>query len=262
MLRALYDWTMRLAATRHATAALALVAAIESSVFPIPPDVLLIPMVLANRAKAFWYALVATIASVVGGLIGYALGALLFEAIAKPILSFYGYLEQFDRFADYYNSWGAWAVLIAGVTPFPFKVITIASGATHLSLTVFILASIVARSARFFLVATLLYWFGPPIRAFIEKRLGLLAILFFALLIGGFVGGALRVLTEHDLIRRPAPTFGIMLFEDLPRRRRCAGRNRSADGAPARRARRWNPAPCARRAPPRCRSASSGRMKP
>jgi membrane protein YqaA with SNARE-associated domain len=187
ILRALYDWTMRLAATRHATAALAFIAAIESSVFPIPPDVLLIPMVLASRAKALWYALVATISSVLGGLIGYALGALLFEAVAGPILSFYGYLEQFDRFADYYNSWGAWAVLIAGVTPFPFKVITIASGATQLSLAVFIIASLVARAIRFFAVAGLLYWFGPPIRTFIEARLGLMATLFVVLLIGGFV---------------------------------------------------------------------------
>jgi membrane protein YqaA with SNARE-associated domain len=187
ILRALYDWTMRLAATRHATAALAFIAAIESSVFPIPPDVLLIPMVLASRAKALWYALVATISSVLGGLIGYALGALLFEAVAGPILSFYGYLEQFDRFADYYNSWGAWAVLIAGVTPFPFKVITIASGATQLSLAVFIVASLVARAIRFFAVAGLLYWFGPPIRTFIEARLGLMATLFVVLLIGGFV---------------------------------------------------------------------------
>jgi membrane protein YqaA with SNARE-associated domain len=187
ILRALYDWTMRLAATRHATWALAVVAAIESSVFPIPPDVLLIPMVLANRAKAFWYAFVATVASVLGGLIGYALGALLFEAVARPILDFYGYLEQFDRFAEYYNSWGAWAVLIAGVTPFPFKVITIASGATQLSLAVFVLASLVARAIRFFLVAGLLYWFGPPVRTFIEARLGLLATVFVVLLVGGFV---------------------------------------------------------------------------
>lgn len=187
ILRALYDWTMRLAATRHATAALAFVSLIESSVFPIPPDVLLIPMVLANRAKALWYASVATVSSVAGGLIGYGIGALLFEAIAKPILNLYGYLEQFDRFADYYNSWGAWAVLVAGITPFPFKVITIASGATHLSLTVFIVASVVARAIRFFLVAGLLYWFGPPIRTFIEARLGLMFTLFMVLLIGGFV---------------------------------------------------------------------------
>ena len=186
-LRALYDWTMGLAATRYATGALALVSFIESSVFPIPPDVLLIPMVIARPAKAWWLALVCTVSSVIGALLGYAIGALFFEAVARPILSFYGYLEQFDAFADYYNSWGAWAVLIAGVTPFPFKVITIASGATKLSLPVFILASIVARGIRFFVVAGLLYFFGPTIRDFIEARLTLMFTLFVALLIGGFM---------------------------------------------------------------------------
>ena len=187
MLRALYDWTMRLAATRYATGALAFISFIESSVFPIPPDVMLIPMVLANRARWAWYALVATVTSVLGGLLGYLIGAILFEAVAKPILAFYGYLAEFDQFAEYYNSWGAWAVLVAGVTPFPFKVITIASGATQLSLVVFVVAGIVARAARFFLVAALLYWFGPPIRTFIEARLGLMFTLFMVLLIGGFV---------------------------------------------------------------------------
>ena len=187
LLRALYDWTMRLAGTRHATGALGFISFIESSVFPIPPDVILIPMVLANRARWAWYALVATVTSVLGGLLGYFIGALLFEAVAKPILDFYGYLAKFDEFAEYYNSWGAWAVLVAGITPFPFKVITIASGATQLSLAVFVVASMVARAARFFLVAALLYWFGPPIRAFIEARLGLMFTLFMVLLIGGFV---------------------------------------------------------------------------
>src|SRR5690606_14713923 len=105
--------------------------------FPIPPDVLLIPMVLAERRKAWWFAALATITSVIGGLFGYAIGALLFEAVARPILEFYGYLEQFDEFAGRYNEWGVWIVLIAGVTPFPFKVITIASGATGLSIPLF-----------------------------------------------------------------------------------------------------------------------------
>lgn len=187
MLRSLYDWTMSLAASRHATGALAVVSFVESSVFPIPPDVLLIPMVIANRAKAWWLAFVCTVSSIAGALLGYAIGAFFFEAIARPILSFYGYLEKFDAFADYYNSWGAWAVLIAGVTPFPFKVITIASGATKLSLPVFIVASIVARGIRFFVVAGLLYFFGPPIRDFIEARLGLMFTIFVALLVGGFV---------------------------------------------------------------------------
>ncbi len=187
MLRALYDWTMNLAANRHADKALAFISFIESSVFPIPPDALLIPMVLSERAKAWWYAFVCTVASVLGALLGYAIGALLYEAVAAPILNFYGYSEKFDAFAEKYNEWGAWAVLIAGVTPFPFKVITIASGATKLSLPVFIIASIVARGARFFIVAGLLYYFGPPIRDFIEKRLGLMFTVSLALLIGGFV---------------------------------------------------------------------------
>jgi membrane protein YqaA with SNARE-associated domain len=187
ILRALYDWTMRLAERRDATVALALVSFIESSVFPIPPDVLLIPMVLANRAKAWWLAFVCTVASVAGGLAGYVIGAFLYEAVAEPILQLYGYLEKFDEFAAWYNSWGAWAVLFAGITPFPFKVITIASGATKLSLAVFLVASVIARGIRFFAVAGLLYAFGPPIRSFIEERLGLMFTLFMVLLVGGFV---------------------------------------------------------------------------
>jgi membrane protein YqaA with SNARE-associated domain len=187
ILRALYDWTMALAERPDATWALAFVSFIESSVFPIPPDVLLIPMVLASRARAWWYATVCTLASVAGGILGYLIGALLFDAVAEPILRFYGYLAQFETFAESYNRWGAWAVLVAGVTPFPFKVITIASGATKLSFAVFIAASVAARALRFFAVAGLLYYFGPPIRAFIEERLTLVFSVFVALLIGGFV---------------------------------------------------------------------------
>ena len=187
MLRALYDWTMDLAANRNAAAALAAVSFVESSVFPIPPDVLLVPMVLANRAKAWFYAGLCTIASVLGGLAGYAIGVFLFEALARPLFEFYGLTDEFGQFAQTYNEWGAWAVLVAGVTPFPFKVITIASGATKLSLLIFILASLIARALRFFAVAGLLYIFGPPIRNFIERRLGLVFTLALGLLIGGFV---------------------------------------------------------------------------
>jgi len=187
MLRALYDWTMNLAASRHADKALAVISFVESSVFPIPPDTLLIPMVLSERSKAWWYAFVCTVASILGALLGYAIGALLFEAVAQPILNFYGYGERFQQFAEKYNEWGAWAVLVAGVTPFPFKVITIASGATKLSLAVFVVASIVARGARFFIVAGLIYYFGPPVREFIERRLGLVFTVSLAVLIGGFV---------------------------------------------------------------------------
>ena len=187
MLQRLYDWTMRLAGHRHALWWLALVSFVESSVFPIPPDVLLVPMVLANRAKAWFYAGLCTIASVLGGLAGYAIGFYLFEALARPLLEFYGLTDEFGEFAQTYNEWGAWAVLVAGVTPFPFKVITIASGATKLSLLIFILASLIARALRFFAVAGLLYVFGPPIRNFIERRLGLVFTLALGLLIGGFV---------------------------------------------------------------------------
>lgn len=186
-LRRLYDWTLDLAAKRNATWVLSFISFIESSVFPIPPDVLLIPMVLANRAKAWWYASWCTIASVLGALLGYAIGALLFDTVAQPILAFYGYAEKFDEFAVRYNDWGVWVVLIAGLTPFPFKVITIASGATGLGLPVFIIASIVARGIRFFAVAGLIYLFGPPVRAFVEKRLGLVFAVSLAILIGGFV---------------------------------------------------------------------------
>ncbi len=187
MLRRLYDWTMGLAAHRFATPALAAVSFIESSVFPIPPDVLLIPMVLADRAKAFRIALVCTIASVLGGMLGYAIGLFLFEEVGRAVLEFYGYAPKFAEFQAKYNDWGAWAVFIAGVTPFPYKVITILSGVTALDLFVFTVASVAARGLRFFIVATLLWKFGDPIRDFIEKYLGLLFVLFCVLLAGGFV---------------------------------------------------------------------------
>jgi len=187
VLRRLYDWTMGLAAHRHALWALAAVSFIESSVFPIPPDVLLIPMVLAAREKAWRIALVCTVASVLGGIFGYGIGYLLFEEVGKPILEFYSYAPKFTEFQAKYNEWGAWAVFIAGVTPFPYKVITILSGVTNLDIIVFTVASVLARGLRFFLVAALLWKFGEPIRDFIERRLGLLFTLFCILLVGGFV---------------------------------------------------------------------------
>jgi membrane protein YqaA with SNARE-associated domain len=187
MIRALYDWTLRLAETRYAMWALAIVAFIESSVFPIPPDVLMIPMVLARPRRAWEIAALTTTASVLGGLAGYWIGASLYDAVGRPVLEFYGKEAYFAEFRDRYNDFGAWAVLIAGVTPFPYKVITILSGTTGLSLGVFLVASIVARGVRFFLVAALLWKFGPPIRTFIERRLGLMFTVFCVLLVGGFV---------------------------------------------------------------------------
>ena len=186
MIRRLYDWTMSLAGDRHAMWALAVVAFVESSVFPIPPDVLMIPMVLAAREKAFRIAALATLASVLGGCLGYAIGYGFMDTLGMPILEFYGKAQAFDQLAARFNDYGGWAVLIAGVTPFPYKVITIFSGATHLDLWLFLGVSVLARALRFFVVAALLWKFGAPIRAFIERWLGPLFIAFVVLLIGGF----------------------------------------------------------------------------
>ena len=187
MLRRLYDWTMGLAAKPYALWALAVVSFVESSVFPIPPDVLLIPMVLAARHRAWLIAGVCTIASVAGGVAGYAIGYFLFDAVGQPVLALYGYEDRFHEFADAFNEQGWWIVFGAGLTPFPYKVITIASGVTALDVTTFMIASVVSRGGRFFIVAALLYAFGAPIRAFIERWLGPLFIVFVVALVGGFV---------------------------------------------------------------------------
>jgi membrane protein YqaA with SNARE-associated domain len=187
MIRRLYDWAMSLAGHRHAMPALAAVSFIESSVFPVPPDVMVVPMVLADRTKALRIAVVCTLASVAGALLGYWIGAALYDAVGKPLLEFYGYSAAFSDFTARYNEWGAWIVAGAALTPFPYKVITIASGVSGLDLTVFVVASILARGLRFGLEAALLWRFGPPIRDFIERRLALLTTLFFVLLVGGFI---------------------------------------------------------------------------
>jgi len=187
VLRRLYDWTLSLADHPHALWVLALVSFVESSVFPIPPDILIIPMVLAARDKAWRIAGVCTVASVLGGMAGYGIGYFLFEQVGRPMLELYGYDAKFGAFKDYYNNGGAWAVFIAGVTPFPYKVITILSGVTALSVPIFIVSSILARGVRFFVVAGLLWRFGAPIRVFIEKYLNALAVLFCILLVAGFV---------------------------------------------------------------------------
>ncbi|MGH6979704.1 MAG: YqaA family protein, partial [Stellaceae bacterium] len=186
----LYDCTMRLAASRNALAALAVVAFVESSVFPIPPDILLIPMVLASREKAWRYAAVATLASVAGGFLGYAVGYYLFEALGRPILQFYGAMARYDAMREAYAHWGAWIIVLKGMTPIPYKIVTIASGAFHFPLLAFGAASLVSRAMRFFLVAALLYVFGDPVRVFIEKRLTLVTSAFVILVVGGFVAVA------------------------------------------------------------------------
>lgn len=165
---------------------LAFVSFIESSIFPIPPDILMIPMILARPSRAWLIAGVALVSSVLGGLLGYGIGAFAFEAIGKPILESLGKDDAMAAFATRFNDLGFWAVLTAGVTPFPYKVITIMSGWTAMPLGTFVATSILARGLRFFLVAFLLWKFGEPIRGFIEKRLGLMFILFIAVLVGGF----------------------------------------------------------------------------
>ena len=187
MLRRLYDWVMSLASGRYALPALAAISFAESSFFPIPPDVMLIPMVVAKR-KAWWrIALVCTIASVLGALLGYAIGAFLFETIGKWLLDVYHAHGTFDRLVSWYEQWGWLGILAGAVTPLPYKILTIFSGTVAFSIPVFIAVSIIGRGLRFFVVAGLLYWFGEPIRAFIEKRLTLVFVAFLVLLIGGFV---------------------------------------------------------------------------
>lgn len=187
MLTRLYNWTMGLAGHPRALWVLAIISFAESSVFPIPPDVLMIPMILARPARAWLIALVALVASVLGGLLGYAIGAFAFEQIGQPILHSLGKADAVAEFNSRFNDFGFWAVLGAGITPFPFKVITIMSGWTGMPLSVFLSTAILARGLRFFLVAGLLWKFGAPIRDFIERRLGFMTTLFFLLLIGGFV---------------------------------------------------------------------------
>ncbi len=186
MLRKIYDRTIELADHPHALGWLAVVAFLESSVFPIPPDLLMIPMILAQPRRAWLIALVALVASVLGGLLGYAIGALAYDSIGQPILAAMGKADAMAEFNTRFNDFGFWAVLTAGVTPFPYKVITIMSGWTGMPLGTFIATSILARALRFFVVAGLLRAFGAPVREFIEKRLGLVFTLFILLLVGGF----------------------------------------------------------------------------
>ncbi len=187
MLRGLYNWTMSLAQSRFAYWILAVISFVEASVFPIPPDAMIIPMVIAKPRRAFFIAGISTIFSVLGGALGYYIGAVLMIELGKPILEFYHLQNSFANFAVFFNDNGIWALLISGVTPFPFKVVTILSGATGLNFVTFVLASIVARALRFFIVAALLWKFGEPIREFIEKRLGWVFVAFMVLLIGGFL---------------------------------------------------------------------------
>ncbi|MEM1018953.1 MAG: YqaA family protein [Pseudomonadota bacterium] len=187
MLKRLYDWTLSLAQHKRAPHWLAGISFIESSFFPIPPDVMLLPMCLARPKSALSYAAICTLASVAGALLGYAIGAVFYDTIGGPILAFYGYEEKFLEFQAIFAEHGWLMVAVFGLTFLPFKVITIASGLAGLPLLPFLLASIGSRGVRFFLIAALLWAFGARIASFIEKRFSLLVSVFTLLLVGGFV---------------------------------------------------------------------------
>ena len=186
-MRRLYDWVMKLAQHRYAIPFMGVVSFAESSFFPIPPDILLIPMILARPRDAFRLAAYCTLASVIGGLVGYAIGYFLFDTIGRPILEFYHAMDRYDALKAGFDQWGTWIIILKGMTPIPYKLVTIASGVAHFDLAAFIGASIISRSLRFFLVAVLLWWFGDAARRFIEKRLTLATSLFAVGLVGGFV---------------------------------------------------------------------------
>jgi membrane protein YqaA with SNARE-associated domain len=187
MIRRFYDWVIALAERPAAPWWLFGVAFVEASFFPIPPDALLIPMVIAQRNRAFLFAIIATIGSVLGGALGYAIGFYLLDKLATPIINFYHYHTAFAAFQHKFAQYGVWVILIKGLTPIPYKIVTIAAGAAAFNFPLFIGASILTRGARFFLLAVLLRQFGPPVRVFIEKRLGLVTGLLAAGIIGGFL---------------------------------------------------------------------------
>jgi len=187
MLRRIYDRVIALAEHPRALWWLGVVSFVESSFFPIPPDAMLIPMVLAKPQRAWIIATVCTVASVAGGFLGYAIGYYFFETWGHSIIQFYGLQDGFARFQQQFNEYGLWVILIKGLTPIPYKLVTIASGAAHFDLLTFGVASLLTRGARFFLVAALLRVFGDPIRHFIEKRLTLVTTAFVVILVGGFI---------------------------------------------------------------------------
>jgi membrane protein YqaA with SNARE-associated domain len=187
MLRRLYQWVIDLSERPSASWALAGVSFAESSFFPVPPDVMLVPMCVAKPEKAWWYAFICTVASVVGGLFGYAIGALLYDTVGAFLIRLYGYGDKVAAFNEAYAHYGHWIILIKGLTPIPYKVVTITAGFAHYNLFWFVVLSVITRAMRFFLVAGLLYWIGPAAREFIEKRLGLVTALLAVAIVGGFI---------------------------------------------------------------------------
>lgn len=186
-IRTLYDWVMRHSAGPHAFWYLGAIAFAESSFFPIPPDVMLVPMALADRKRALLLAGWCTLMSVTGGILGYAIGSLLYNSVGHWLIGVYGYGSQMEEFRALYAQYGAWIILIKGLTPIPYKIVTIASGFAGYNFALFVLLSAITRGARFAIVAGLIYWFGEPVRAFIERRLELVMLGLLAVIVGGFV---------------------------------------------------------------------------
>jgi membrane protein YqaA with SNARE-associated domain len=184
MFRPMYDWVLRMAHHRHALRSLAAVSFAESSFFPVPPDVMMVPMILARRDRAYRIAAVCTLASVLGGMLGYAIGYFLTD-FAAQVLEFFRH-NAFHEFTQQYNRFGWAIILVKGLTPIPFKLVTIASGLSHYNFALFVLLATITRGARFFIVAALLKRFGEPVQAFIEKRLNYFAWGILILLILGF----------------------------------------------------------------------------
>ena len=187
MLRRFYDWCIAAADKPYAAWLMGAMAFAESSVFPIPPDILLIPMILARPRDAWRLAALCVLASVAGGILGYAIGYFLFDTVGRPVLEFYHAMDRYDALKAGFDQWGVWIIILKGMTPIPYKLVTIASGVAHFDLVAFIGASIISRSLRFFLLAALLWWFGDAARLFIERRLTLVTSVFAVLLVGGFV---------------------------------------------------------------------------
>ena len=187
MLRRLYDWCIQAADKRYATWILGGVSFAESSFFPVPPDVMLIPMSLARPDRAYYYAFVCTWTSVLGGIFGYLIGALLYDSLGHWVIQLYGYGERVEAFREMYRQYGAWIILLKGLTPIPYKLVTISCGFVGYNFFWFVVLSLITRGARFFVLAFLLHRYGPWAREIIEKRLGLWTAIAAAVLVGGFV---------------------------------------------------------------------------
>lgn len=187
MLRRLYAWVMLQAEHPRAMWILQVITFLESSIFPIPPDPLMIPLMLARRQQAFRIAAICTVVSVIGGFAGYAIGMFLWETVGLWVFQTYNLMDKFEATKAGFDEYGAWIIILKGMTPIPYKLLTIAAGVFKFNLLTFTIASIISRGIRFFLLATLLYFYGPPIREFIEKRLEILTLGFMVLLVGGFL---------------------------------------------------------------------------